>query len=263
MKPSVQIQSDQPKKLSKREDKKSVNHNWNSRLFFQLGLVVSLLITGVVLESTLGLSVTYGANTDDHTLEEPPMITYVVEKPRKVEVVKPKKKTPPVKPKQKITSVITPVSNETPVIETPMAPTTATDTPLAPTIDEPKAPVIDDGPKSIMEVDIVPIFPGCEGLSSNEDRIACMSSKVKKFISRKFNTDKFHYLDGGSKVRMYVDFRIDKYGNVTDITARAPDKKLEEEASRVVGKLPQMTPGKQKDVPVDVQYLVPIIFQIQ
>ena len=263
MKPSVHLQNDQPKKTSKRVDKKSVNHNWNSRLFFQIGLIVSLLITGLVLESTLGLTVTRAKTGKDHGFEEPPMITYRIEPPKTVAVDKPRKKVKPVVRKQVITNTITPVSDDTPVIETNVAATSVTNTPTTPTVTAPVTPVVDDSPKSILNVDSVPVFPGCEGLSNNDDRIACMSEKVKRFIGKKFDIDKFSYLDPGSRVRIYVDFQIDKTGNVTEIVARAPDKRLEQEAARVVGKLPTMAPGKVSNKPVTVQYLVPIVLQIQ
>ena len=263
MKPSVHIQSDQPKKLSKREDKKSVNHNWNSRLYFQLGLIVSLLITGVVLESTIGLTINYASNEKEFGIEEPPMITYVIEEPKVVEVPKPVKKVKPAPKKPVVTSVFTPVKNDANVVETPVAPTTVTEAPVSPPVETPSTPVVDNRKRNIMEVEFVPLFPGCENLGDHEARVACMSDKVKRFISRKFDVDKFHYLDSGAMVRIYVEFTIDKSGNVSEIIARAPDKKLEEEASRVISKLPEMTPGRQSNVPVDVQYLVPIVFRIQ
>src|SRR5690606_34778817 len=38
-------------------------------------------------------------------------------------------------------------------------------------------------------VDQVPVFPGCENLSSNEERKECMSQKVQEFVTRNFNTN--------------------------------------------------------------------------
>ncbi|KAA3621481.1 MAG: hypothetical protein DWP94_10330, partial [Flavobacterium sp.] len=82
MKPSVQnFQSDQPKMLSKREDKKLVNHKWNSRLYFQLGLIVSLAITIVVIESTYGLTVVKEVATGKDPFMDPPTVIYEIDKP--------------------------------------------------------------------------------------------------------------------------------------------------------------------------------------
>ena len=58
-------------------------------------------------------------------------------------------------------------------------------------------------------------------------------------------------------------FKIDKLGNVTEIQARAPRHELEREAKRVANQIPQMTPGKQRDKPVTVQYNLPIVFKVQ
>ena len=52
-------------------------------------------------------------------------------------------------------------------------------------------------------------------------------------------------------------------GNIVDIQARAPHKKLKEEAIRVIKLLPKMEPGKQQGKPVKVRYSMPIIFKIE
>ena len=55
----------------------------------------------------------------------------------------------------------------------------------------------------------------------------------------------------------------DKNGNVTDIQARGPHARLEKEAVRVVEKIPQMTPGKQRNRPVGVKYTLPITLVVE
>jgi protein TonB len=47
------------------------------------------------------------------------------------------------------------------------------------------------------------------------------------------------------------------------IRARAPHPGLEKEATRVIGLLPKMQPGKQRGKAVTVPYSLPIIFQVQ
>jgi protein TonB len=44
---------------------------------------------------------------------------------------------------------------------------------------------------------------------------------------------------------------------------RGPDKLLENEAGRIIGRLPQMTPGKQRGRPVRVPFSIPITFRLQ
>ena len=52
-------------------------------------------------------------------------------------------------------------------------------------------------------------------------------------------------------------------GTVTEIQTRAPRSELEREAKRVVEQIPKMVPGKQRERPVIVQYILPIIFSVQ
>ncbi len=49
----------------------------------------------------------------------------------------------------------------------------------------------------------------------------------------------------------------------TGIRARGPDKNLEKEALRITGKLPTMTPGKQRGRAVRVPFSYPINFRLQ
>ena len=73
-----------------------------------------------------------------------------------------------------------------------------------------------------------------------------MSEKLAKLIQKKFDRDLGAELRFKRRIqRIYVNFRINKYGNVEIINTRAPHKDLEKEANRVVDKVPQMKPGKQ------------------
>lgn len=45
--------------------------------------------------------------------------------------------------------------------------------------------------------------------------------------------------------------------------ARGPHSVLEEEAKRVIEKIPTMQPGLQQNKPVDVIYTLPIMLQIR
>ncbi len=112
-------------------------------------------------------------------------------------------------------------------------------------------------------VEQVPLFPGCEGLNTNQERKDCMNSKISKLVSRKFRTELSENLGLEGLNRIFVQFKIDRNGDVTDIKARGPRKELELEASRVVNLLPKMTPGKQRGVPVGVIYNLPISFMVQ
>ncbi len=119
----------------------------------------------------------------------------------------------------------------------------------------------DAGAVPFIVVDQVPVYPGCENAP---DQKKCMSDKITELIRSNFNTDlsKNLGLKKGKK-RVYVQFTIDKTGNITDIRSRGPHKDLEKEATRVIELLPKMQPGKQKGKKVDVKYTLPISFIVE
>lgn len=67
----------------------------------------------------------------------------------------------------------------------------------------------------------------------------------------------------GIQGKVYVQFVISVKGYITNIRARGPDANLENEASRIVVSLPQMTPGMQRGRAVRVPYSIPIAFKLE
>jgi TonB family protein len=68
----------------------------------------------------------------------------------------------------------------------------------------------------------------------------------------------------GIQGKVYVTFVVGKDGLVKNTSiARGVDPSLDSEALRVVKNLPKWQPGKQKGVPVNVSYTVPINFKLQ
>ena len=112
-------------------------------------------------------------------------------------------------------------------------------------------------------IENVPIYPGCKG--NNSELRACFSDQITKFVAEKFNAELASELGltPGSIQKIFVVFKIDKNGYITDINARAPHKKLQEEAIRVINLLPKMTPGMQRGRPVGVKYGLPIVFKVE
>ncbi|MFK8060379.1 MAG: energy transducer TonB [Polaribacter sp.] len=124
---------------------------------------------------------------------------------------------------------------------------------------------VKEGPETVpfLLIENAPVFKGCEGLSKKENKL-CFDKKMKQFVQRNFDTDLANDLglDTGTH-RIYTEFVIDKTGNIIDLRVRAPHKKLENEAGRLIKKLPQFTPGKQREKPVKVKYTLPILFSVQ
>lgn len=254
------LTNDQPKTFSKRNDKKSVSINWNSRLFFQIGLIVSLLTVFLVLENTYGLS-TEKTAFDPNVFELPEVEDrkYEVEKPKEVPVEKKVEKKVVTKRKKIATTILKVPNNK--VVETKLGSTEVK--PDEPIIETPtKTFVKTNKTLNILEVEFVPVFPGCESLTSNEDRKDCMSSKINSFIRKKFRTDEFSEMDTGKKHTIYVEFKVNTKGEIDNVKARASHPLLEKEAKRVIQRLPKMKPGKQGDTEVNVVYRIPISFKI-
>lgn len=251
------LNNDQPKSLSKRFDKKSVNIKWNSKLFFQIGLLISLSAVYLIMQTKFEVAEKHFAKTDLDYLDEIPIITFTVEEP----VFVPKKKliVKAIPPKV-IEKLIELVPDETPdkkIIKTevPVESNKSTTT-------SPKKENIPIKLRSLMGVEFVPVFPGCESFITNEDKRNCMSKKIRKYIVRKFNTNK---LDDSAMInsqKITVQFTINSNGNIVNVIAKASNKTLENEAVRVVSKLPKMQPGRQGNKNVAVQYTIPITFKV-
>lgn len=243
------------------QSKKSTKSNLEnySRMFMLLGLVLALLLTYVAMEhKTLEDSsdqiVAYTANMQDDDEEIP-------ETEQEIEEIKPEEqKVAPPPVLEEIEVVEDDEEIEETVIES--TETSEDEEVVIEEIEEVEIveEVVEDVPFSIIED--VPVYPGCKG--SKAQLKDCLSKNVQKFVTKKFNVDLAQDLGlTPGKKRIFVMFKIDKTGNITGIQARAPHKRLEAEAKRVVGLLPKMKPGKQRGRPVGVKYSLPISFIVQ
>jgi periplasmic protein TonB len=225
-----------------------------SKIFMQLGLVLALLVVYLAIEKKtydrvigdLG-PVVLNMEDDEQTVE--------------IEQVKPPEVKPPPPPAPDVIEV---VKDEEEVEETVIE-STETDEDDAVEIEEiieveEEEDVMEDVPFAIIED--VPVYPGCKG---NKAKLrACLQEKITKHVNRKFNSDLASDLGLSPGVkRIFVVFKIDRTGNITNVMARAPHKRLQEEAIRVVKLLPKMIPGKQRGRPVGVKYSLPIAFKVE
>ncbi|MEC3964316.1 TonB family protein [Flagellimonas halotolerans] len=108
-------------------------------------------------------------------------------------------------------------------------------------------------------VDEVPVFPGCEDA---EDKRACFNEQIVKHIKKHFNYPK-KAQDLGVQGRVSVIFVIGKDGIITDIGKRGPHELLENEAVRIIERLPKMQPGKHEGKEVKVPFSIPITFRLK
>ncbi len=115
---------------------------------------------------------------------------------------------------------------------------------------------------TFFNVEQVPVYPGCEDAA---DQKACFNKKISAFVSHNFDEDVAKEIGqtDTSDSKLVVNFIIDKNGNVTQVKAVGPNDAMTKEAERVVKRLPQFKPGTVNDVPVNVQYALPIDYKVK
>ncbi len=223
-----------------------------SKIFFQLGLVLTLIIIYLALEwKTVDRYVGELDNVifQNEELVEVPMT-------ERIQEIKPPPPPPPAPEKIEI------VSNEEEIIETVLESTETDESEYI------KVEDIEDIDEIVEDEDIEkdipfaiieepPVYPGCKGTKAQKKK--CLQENITKHVNKHFKTSLAQDLGlSAGKKKVYVQFRIDKNGEINNVRARGPHARLEKEAIRVVNLLPKMTPGKQRTRPVRVSYTLPI-----
>jgi len=239
--------------IKKNENAKLENY---SKLFLQLGLVLSLLIVYLGMEYKV-----YDREIDflrgvinEEVMEEIIPIT------ERIEQVKPPPPPPPAP------EVIEIVQDQAEIEETVLE-STETDESEAVEIEitdieeiVEDEDIIEEVPFAVIEE--APIYPGCKG--SKAQRKKCLQEKIKEHVFKKYNIGLAEELglEPGKK-KVYVLFKIDHRGDIVNVQARGPHARLEKEAIRVVKLLPKMKPAKQRGKAVSVKYTLPITLEVR
>ena len=226
-----------------------------SKIFFQLGLLLSLVIIYISLEwKTFDRSVSElsGLNIQEEEVIEIPIT-------ERIQEIKPPPPPPPAP------EVIEIVADEKEIEETILETTETDETEYVEvTMEEIEEVVEEEEVKDIpfAIIEDPPVFPGCKG--NKDQKKKCLQKKISEHISKNYNTQLSRDLGlSAGKKRVYVVFKIDKTGKIADARARGPHRRLEKEALRVVNMLPTLTPGKQRGIPVSVSYTLPITLQVE
>lgn len=220
----------------------------NSALYFAIGLCLVLFLSWKMVEYKTyeKESVDIGMLTvDDDDEEEVPLTEQL--------------KTPPPPPPPPAPQIIEVVEDEEDVEETIIESTETTQEEVIEEVEVLEEEVDVDVPFAIIED--VPLFPGCERVKKSERR-KCFQEKLDKHVLKNFRYPEIAQ-EMGVQGRVFVTFVIDRDGTITGIRTRGPDKNLEKEAARIIGKLPNMTPGKQRGRAVRVPFSYPINFRLQ
>jgi protein TonB len=234
--------------------KDEVQHK-SPAIFIQLGLVFSLLMVYLAIEAKTAVKAENFASTPIILVDDEDDIPEVpIDQPN----------APKPQPEPDLSTLVV-VDDDDPIIESVLK---STELPLDGKLNlEERLDVIYVVPEKeeitadFNKVEIVPAFPGCKG--SNEELKKCFSQKVNDLVNDKFDVSVSEGLELSGRQRISVQFVVDQVGNIVDVKVRAPHKRLEKEAQRVIELLPQMTPGQQQKNPVRVKYNLPIVFDIQ
>ncbi|WP_179334339.1 energy transducer TonB [Winogradskyella costae] len=243
----------------KKSQKHDANLQKNSSLYFQIGLILCLLGTYALFEMQFQEKVITIDTIGDNELAVIDVMSAVVP-----EVVQPEKIEPKVERSTKLIDVFKEVKNEKELVEKEIItleerkPETKPFVPSS--LPETTDPVDEDIFVPFTLIEKVPVYPGCEKYTNNNDRKKCMSDKITKLIGNKFDVGVGSQYGISGRQKISTQFTIDKFGNVTDIKIRGPHPALEKEASRVLNKIPKMEPGLQRQIPVGVIYTLPIVF---
>jgi len=240
--------------IKKNEKVKLENY---SKIFIQLGLVLSLLIVYFSLEYRV-----YERNIDDLIgIMDQEVIEDIIPITERIELVKP---PPPPPPAPEIIEIVEDIAD----IEETVLESTETDeseavevvdiSDIEEVVEEEE--IIEEVPFAVIEE--APIYPGCTG--SKAARKKCLQQKIREHVNKRYNVGLAEELglEPGKK-KVYVLFKIDYKGNVVEVRARGPHKRLEREAIRVVQLLPKMIPAKQRGKSVNIKYTLPITLEVR
>ena len=109
-------------------------------------------------------------------------------------------------------------------------------------------------------VEEMPIFPGCESLTSRKLQDNCTSEKITEYLANNAKYPSYNSKITG-KNRVFVTFTINEWGLVQSAkVTRSSTPELNKYAIATVKSLPRLNPGKQRGIPVKVQYTVPVTY---
>jgi len=228
---------------------------------FAIGMVAALGLTLSAFEFT---SLEKQAQKRIAQLQEEPENTEVIfeQKEQEQPKVKPEENLIPPKPQ--------PPANITPIVSTNIVATTQNTNPTTtllpgetgtPPMTFNVPPPIDE--TIIEEFRVVENMPHFEKISNIRDNSLREIEQDK--LLRSFIFSKIKYPEDAKSNQIqgtvYVTYIINKEGKVANVEIlKSVHPSLDREAKRVVAMIPDMVPGKQRGVPVNVRYVFPVKF---
>jgi len=216
--------------------------------------VVNYTVEDVETQEEIEIPVTYHVERKRKPLPPPPPENKIIEEVEDLKVEIEIEKIPIEVPEDVVV-----VESEDAVI----APTA----PVAPPPLPPENTDDIDGGEIFVRVEHMPKFPGCasEDLTDEEEQV-CSDKRLMTYIAKKLKYPAIAR-QNGIEGRVFVEFVVDKKGNVGDVKVlRDIGAGCGEAAKRVVESMVKdnglWTPGKQRMRNVKVKYTIPFTFQL-
>ena len=226
----------------KKSDKANLeNKKW---LFFEIGLVISLLIVYVALEWTSSETNTMVLEDTAEVLIEEEIISTNMETPP----------PPPAAPKMPVLSDNIDIVDDEIELEDDMFMNLEDDSSLGVEIQDYVEIQEEEVQEEAIPFQLVEEKPSFQGGDANA---------FSKWVNQRLVYPEIAK-ENGVQGRVTLQFTVEKDGSVTKVRVlRGVDPSLDKEAVRVVSMSPKWKPGKQRDRAVPVTYTFPVIFQLR
>jgi TonB family protein len=239
----------------------------NSLIYFQLGLIATMVVVLFVLElQFLNVKKSMAANHVPLHVEDVFVYNPVV---LRSDVIKPVVAKPAVK-LPKIVDGIEVAENDEKVVKKEVLANESVSE-VNNTVEETitGAPT-DNGNTSksseptIISVEQLPMFKACKGLSRAEQK-ACFDAELAKVVSRYLVYPESDYENGKQGIAL-VEFTIDENGKVVNVKSldnKRATPEMQKAAEKAIKRIPQLIPAKQGGNNVKIKYSLPIRFKLQ
>lgn len=236
----------------------------NSFIFFQIGLIATMLVVLFVLEFNFELKSKKAVVPETVTTIDISVPTNFKIIPKMNPIAENKPNAQPKFTNQfKETTKEVPKDKVKPVDNTPKD--LDTNAPKEPVSENPIKEVPSTKPETptVLNVEELPMFPACRGLSRNE-QLKCFEEQMSKAVAKNAEYPEIDR-ENGKQGRALISFIIDENGKIIDVKAldnknATPEMKIA--AEKAVRKVSKLTPAKQGGKPVRIKYVIPVSFRL-
>ena len=236
----------------------------NSFIFFQIGLIATMLVVLFVLEFNFELKPKKAVVPETITTIDISVPTNFKIIPKMNPIAENKPNAQPKYTNQfKETTKEVPKDKVKPVDNTPKdLDTNAPKEPVSENLIK-EVPSTKPETPTVLNVEELPMFPACRGLSRNE-QLKCFEEQMSKAVAKNAEYPEIDR-ENGKQGRALISFIIDENGKIIDVKAldnknATPEMKIA--AEKAVRKVSKLTPAKQGGKPVRIKYVIPVSFRL-